>query len=106
MSEQPDGGRVPEWDLPDRMRKALRESGLGVQEMADYLGVARSSVSNWINGRVEPSTQTLRLWALRCGVDYGWLRDGRPPHPAMNPVGMGPIVRKPGRLTLSLGLAA
>lgn len=55
------------------MRKALREAGISVQEMADYLGVARNTVSTWINGRIEPSTQTLRLWALRCGVDYDWL---------------------------------
>jgi transcriptional regulator with XRE-family HTH domain len=64
---------VPEWDTADRMRKALREAGIGVQEIADYLGVARNTVSTWINGRIEPSTQTLRLWALRCGVPYGWL---------------------------------
>ena len=59
---------VPEWDLADRMRKALRASGIGVQEIADYLGVTRSTVSNWVNGRIAPSVQTLRLWAIRCGV--------------------------------------
>ena len=58
------------------MRKSLRTSGVGVQEMADYLGVARNTVSTWINGRIEPSTQTIRLWALRTGVPYEWLRDG------------------------------
>ena len=67
---------VPEWDLADRMRKALRESDIGVQEMADYLGVARNTVSTWINGRIEPSIQTLRLWAMRCGVPYEWLVGG------------------------------
>lgn len=83
MSEQPDNPPgVPVFDVADRMRKALRHSGLGVQEMADYLGVARNSVSNWINGRFPPSTQTLRLWALKTGVSYGWLADvddGPPP---------------------------
>jgi transcriptional regulator with XRE-family HTH domain len=64
---------IPEWDTADRMRKALREAGIGVQEIADYLGVARNTVSTWINGRIEPSTQTLRLWALRCGVPFEWL---------------------------------
>lgn len=66
---------VPQWDTADRMRKALRSAGIGVQEMADYLGVTRSTVSTWINGRIAPSTQTLRLWALRCGVPYDWLAD-------------------------------
>lgn len=67
---------VPEWDVADRVRKALRVSGVGVQEIADYLDVDRSTVSTWINGRITPSTQTLRLVALRCGVPYEWLRDG------------------------------
>ena len=73
-AEQPAG--VPEFDLADRMRKALRTSGVGVQEMADYLGVARNTVSTWINGRIEPSTQTKRLWALRTGVPFEWLEHG------------------------------
>jgi transcriptional regulator with XRE-family HTH domain len=71
MSESP--GLVPEWDMADRMRKALRHGGITVQDMAEYLGVSRKSVGNWIGGRIEPGTQTLRLWALRTGVSYEWL---------------------------------
>lgn len=71
---------VPEFDLADRMRKALRSSGVGVMEMADYLGVARNTISNWINGHVAPSKQSLRLWALRTGVDFEWLQTGEKPH--------------------------
>lgn len=77
MTEQPaSAAGVPEWDQADRMRKALRYANVGVQEMADYLGVARNTVSTWINGRIDPSTQTLRLWAMRCGVDFCWLAHG------------------------------
>jgi transcriptional regulator with XRE-family HTH domain len=75
MTEKPMDA-VPEWDVADRMRKAMRSAGIGVQEIADYLGVARNTVSTWINGRIAPSRQTLRLWALRCGVSYDWLKDG------------------------------
>lgn len=71
---------VPEFDLPDRMRKGLRVAGMTVQEMADYLGVTRTTVSNWINGHVPPSKQTQRLWALRTGVDFDWLQTGENPH--------------------------
>lgn len=70
--------RVPslEFDEADRMRKALRVSGVSVQEMADYLGVTRGTVSTWINGHIEPSTQTLMLWAMRTGVPFEWLTEG------------------------------
>lgn len=73
---------VPEWDLTDRLAKSLKVSGTSVQEMADYLDVHRNTVSAWINGRTPPSTQSLRLWALRTGFPFGWLRDGdQPPNP-------------------------
>lgn len=69
---------VPTWDLADRLRKSLRASGLGVQDVADELEISRSTVSAWINGRNRPSAAALRLWAMRTGVDYHWLRDGKP----------------------------
>lgn len=65
-----------EFDLADRMRRAMRVSGVGVQEIADYLGVARNTVGSWINGRIVPSKQTLRLWALRTGAPFEWLEKG------------------------------
>lgn len=64
---------TPEWDFADRMRKSLRHASLEVQDIASYLGVSRSSVSNWINGRNRPSRPALRLWAMRCGVSLEWL---------------------------------
>ena len=69
---------IPEWDLADRMRKSLRESEFSAGEMAEYLGVGRTTVSTWLNGHVEPRLQTLRLWALRTGVPFEWLCDGHP----------------------------
>lgn len=91
MSEQPAApAGVPEWDLVDRMRKALRVADLGVQEMADYLGVSRNTVSTWINGRIKPNTQSLRLWALRTGVPYEWLtQDDDGPRPGIPTVAGG-----------------
>lgn len=65
-----------EWDTADRMRKALRASGVRPGEMAAYLGVGHNTVSTWINGKIEPSVQTLRLWALRTGASLEWLHHG------------------------------
>ena len=76
MSEQPAEYGIWAFDLSDRMRKALRVSGVSVQEMADYLDVTRGTVSTWINGKIAPSTQSVRLWALRTGAPYEWLVTG------------------------------
>jgi len=74
-----------EFDLADRMRRALRVSDVGVQEMADYLGVARNTVSTWINGRIIPNKQTLRLWAMRTAVPFAWLETGTMPEDGNGP---------------------
>lgn len=80
MTEQPVAATgVPEWDVADRMRKALRTSGMSVQDIADYLGVSRNTVSTWINGRIRPNKQSLRLWALKTGVPFEWLETGDAP---------------------------
>ena len=76
MTEQPAVPDAPVWDVADRMRKALRQADIGVQEMAGYLDVSRNTVSTWINGRIPPSTQTIRLWAMKTGVSYEWLCHG------------------------------
>ena len=66
MSEQPaTPPGVPQWDTADRMRKALRQSGIGVTEMAVYLGVSRTTASNWLNGRIKPRPIYLKEWARR-----------------------------------------
>lgn len=76
MSEAPNVG-VPEWDLADRMRKGLRQTGLGVSEIADEMGVKRGTVSTWINGKIVPPRPMLMLWAMRTGVPLEWLLTGK-----------------------------
>lgn len=61
------------------MRKALDVAGVGVQDMADYLGVSRQSVSKWINGRGLVDRRTTIAWALRTGVPLVWLETGEAP---------------------------
>lgn len=69
---------VPAWTVADRMRKSLDVAGLGVQEMADELGVTRGAVGKWINGHVTPRRPVLMAWALRTGVSLEWL-EGKDP---------------------------
>ena len=77
MQTVPVHTHTPSFDEADRLRKALRESGVSVQEMAEYLGVSRNTVSRWINGAVPPKAHVMRLWALRTGVPYEWLAGKR-----------------------------
>ncbi|WP_408636117.1 helix-turn-helix domain-containing protein [Nocardioides baekrokdamisoli] len=68
-----------QWDLADRLRKALRVSGVGVQEMADELEVERNTVGRYINGRGVPNRATLVVWALKTGVPIEWLTNAESP---------------------------
>lgn len=67
---------IPVWTVGDRLGKALAHAGVGVQEMADYLGVSRNTISNYLHGRVRPDKRTLMLWAFRTGVDRVWIESG------------------------------
>jgi transcriptional regulator with XRE-family HTH domain len=64
----------PEWDLADRMRKALRGAGITAEDIAADLGVHRATVSRWLNGRGSPPRAIyLKEWAMRTGVPFEWL---------------------------------
>lgn len=69
------------FDLADRLTKSLRVAKVGKAEMAEYLGVTRNTVGNYVNGRTTPDLRTLRLWAMRCGVPLNWLQTGETPPP-------------------------
>lgn len=75
------GPQVPQFTLGDRLDKALRVAGVSHQEMAEYLGVSRNTIGNYIAERTHVSEGTLRLWSFRTLVPLEWLRGdeaGRP----------------------------
>lgn len=67
---------VPHFEMRHRLGLALEHADVSVQAMADELGVSRNTVGNYLAGRTQPSTAVVRVWALRTGVPYAWLRDG------------------------------
>lgn len=78
MSQAPAAGNAaPEWDLADRLVKALRVGDVGKGEMAEHLGVNPNTVGNYVSGRTKPSRAVLRVWAMRCGVPLEWLLTGQ-----------------------------
>ena len=77
MSEQPETGFMPDWTLGWRMQRALAHAEVSVEEIAEEIGVSRSTVSRWLNDRgMPPRPGYIKLWALRTGVDHGWLIGG------------------------------
>ncbi|WP_035811947.1 helix-turn-helix domain-containing protein [Jiangella gansuensis] len=67
---------VPEFDLADRIRKAMRIAGYDYRELAERIEVSKSSIGNWVNGVTTPRRRDLRLLAEACGVDLEWLMFG------------------------------
>ena len=71
------GSAVPTWTLGWRLRRALAFADISVQEIADELGVTRTTVSRWANDRGTPPRRVyVKEWAARCGVPFEWLEKG------------------------------
>lgn len=68
---------VPQWTAADRLRKARVTAGLTQTELAEQMGVAKSTVSNYEAGHTTNlRTIVLKQWALATGVPVAWLRYG------------------------------
>lgn len=88
MSEQPVSG-IPQWNVGDRLRKSLSFAGMKVGEMAEFLGVERNTVGNYMSGRTHIPGPALRLWAMRTGVRMEWIVTGAEEPPGEGPEGSG-----------------
>lgn len=70
---------------------------MATEQMADEIGVSRTTVSSWLNDRgAQPRIGYLKLWAMRSGVPLEWLLTGsdvrRPGScPPADPSGAGAI---------------
>lgn len=65
-----------EFDLADRLHKALRVGKCKPGVMRVELGCSESTMTNYLAGRTTPNLSALRVWAMRCGVPLEWLRSG------------------------------
>ncbi len=65
--------------LGDRLKKARVDCGLTQQQVADLLGIDRSSYTYYETGKSKVSTQTLRLLAVVFGVEFNSLLYEEPP---------------------------
>ena len=73
-------GRIPEWTLRDRLRKAREAADMSQTDLGEAMGVARTTVA-----RAEQTggvrRQTLITWAFATGVPLEWLETGEAPSP-------------------------
>lgn len=76
MTQQTTAGAVPQLTLGWRLKMALGDR-VGVQEMAEHLGVARATLSRWMGDKGKaPNRAYIAQWALITGVPFQWLLDG------------------------------
>lgn len=70
-------GRVPEFTLADRLRKARESAGRSQAELAAMLGVSRRTISACEIGDVVVRRPIIISWAMATRTDLFWLEHGR-----------------------------
>lgn len=70
-----------EFDLADRIRKAMRVARLDQTELGRIIGVTGSAISGWSRGNYTPGPEHLEAIAVATGVPLGWLAHGPDPRP-------------------------
>lgn len=75
MSQEHSVDNVPEFDLVDRLHKAMRERGTNATRLASELGVHRNTINNYLSGK-PIDRRTIMAWAMACGVSVSWLEHG------------------------------
>jgi transcriptional regulator with XRE-family HTH domain len=72
-SPRPD---IPPSTLGNRLRDSREWRGLEQAQMAEELGIGRSTVSNYERGITPATKLVINAWAVVCQVDVEWLKTG------------------------------
>lgn len=72
-------GQVPLWTMADRLRKARDHAHMKQSELAQTIGIARSSIVAYEAGSTVPRRPVLLSWAMATGVPVEWLIEGVEP---------------------------
>ena len=76
MTSAYESGTIPPIELKHRLRIAREYAGMEQGDLAEAMGVTRSTISNAETGKGHPQRTTINLWALACGVPASWLKTG------------------------------
>lgn len=72
-------GKIPQWTVADRVRKARESAGLKQNDLSELLGMARTSLARIEQGKSDPRRTTLIGIAFATNVDLNWLETGKTP---------------------------
>ncbi len=64
--------------IADRIRSLRLEKGLSQQELSEEIGIGRSTIANYEQGKREPNMETLELFADFFNVDMNFLLGKKP----------------------------
>jgi len=78
--------------LGQRLKAALRETGLKGVDVARDLGVAENTVSQWFQGKREPKLEILKIFLQKYGVNPIFILTGEGP----------PLLDRPSSLPLDM----
>jgi transcriptional regulator with XRE-family HTH domain len=76
MTTAYESGNVPRIEVRHRLRIAREYVGLEQKQLADLIGVSRTTIGNAETGMVKPRRITINAWALACGVPASWILTG------------------------------
>lgn len=79
MTTAYESGNVPPIEVKHRLRIAREFAGLDQDQLAEAIGVSRTTVGNAERGIVKPRKITINAWALACGVPASWITTGAEP---------------------------
>jgi len=71
--------RTLPYTLRLRLIATRREAGMSQAELADRLGIDRSTVVRWESGDIAPKRSSVMAWALATDYDAEWLWSGVDP---------------------------
>lgn len=63
--------------IGQRIRESRERNGFSQGELARRLGVSQPTISDWENGKTEPTVENMRSVAVELDVWFEWLATGR-----------------------------
>lgn len=69
----PNPGRVPQFTLGDRLRKARESRGLDMQALGELIDIHRQSVARYEQDVAVPKRHVLLSWSVATGVALEWI---------------------------------